>query len=173
MAGAPSTWFVAIVRATTSRCFESPLHQHTSPVPCLSWGPALSGGSQGMEISRSPRHGRGARTGQGLVSPRPLPPPTSRNWALTLNSGAATPWLWAARLRSSMPLKRWVMALGMMPCSSSEMLMSKPVPMVYVFPAPVCAETERGELAGPSHAQLCPMHPTFSPCYFRLPQHPR
>lgn len=69
---------------------------------------------------------------------------TSRNWALTLNSGAATPWLCAARLRSSMPLKRWPMARGMMPCSSSEMLMSKPVPMVYVLPAPVC----KGELAG-------------------------
>ena len=30
------------------------------------------------------------------------------------------------------------MALGMMPCSSSAIATSKPVPIVYVFPAPVC-----------------------------------
>lgn len=85
--------------------------------------------------------------------------PTSRNWALTLNSGAALPWLCAARLRSSMPLKRWLMARGMMPCSSSEMFTSKPVPMVYVFPAPVCKKAMREELAGFSQAQLAQCTP--------------
>lgn len=43
------------------------------------------------------------------------------------------------------------MALGMMPCSSSDVTVSKPVPIVYVFPAPVCNGKERMQMvnAGP------------------------
>lgn len=63
---------------------------------------------------------------------------TSKNWALILNSGIGRPCSLAACFLSSMPLKRWITARGMMPCSSSLMLTSKPVPIVYVFPEPVC-----------------------------------
>lgn len=38
------------------------------------------------------------------------------------------------------------MALGMMPCSSSDVTVSKPVPIVYVFPAPVCVGKDRVQL---------------------------
>lgn len=74
----------------------------------------------------------------GVIPAHPRGQSTSRNCALTLNSGPATPCSCACRLRSAMPPKRWAMALGMMPCSSSAIAVSKPVPMVYVFPAPVC-----------------------------------
>lgn len=63
--------------------------------------------------------------------------PTSRNWALTLNSGAWNPPSCASVLLLWIPSNSWWTARGMMPCSCWLRLMSKPVPMVYVFPEPV------------------------------------
>lgn len=42
------------------------------------------------------------------------------------------------------------MALGMMPCSSSDVAVSKPVPIVYVFPAPVCISKGGMRVLAPS-----------------------
>lgn len=65
------------------------------------------------------------------------------------------------------------MALGMMPCSSSAIATSKPVPIVYVFPAPVCvgkdgrrvAPSTLGVPASPG-PRLRPPHlpPSLGPC---------
>ena len=48
------------------------------------------------------------------------------------------------------------MALGMMPCSSSDVTVSKPVPIVYVFPAPVCTGKDRVQVV------TCPLWGTRS-----------
>lgn len=62
------------------------------------------------------------------------------------------------------------MALGMMPCSSSAVAASKPVPMVYVFPAPVCVPKMQG---GVSQHPQCHDLPTCVPCPILVPKpHP-
>lgn len=79
---------------------------------------------------------------------------TSRNWALTLNSGGCAPLSWASFRRLWMPWKSWRTARGMIPCSSSLTVTSKPVPMVYVFPEPVCRHGNINEQKSITHTNV-------------------
>jgi len=64
---------------------------------------------------------------------------TSMNWALTLNSGGICPLSWAVCCRCWIPINRCSTARGIIPTSSSPSPQtSKAVPIVYVFPEPVC-----------------------------------
>ena len=60
------------------------------------------------------------------------------NWTVTLKSGKGSFLCLASCFLLVIPSNKWATARGMIPSSSWEMAMSKPVPMVYVFPDPVC-----------------------------------